>query len=91
MISTFGVEKEKHKALHKMALTRGVQGEGAAMDALDTSFTGLVDWRQILKASGVDFKGYFFARTRHYTDAFDKLYREDILSRFPNLFHQQKA
>ena len=90
MIQTFGVEKEKHKELHKMALTRGTQGEGAVVDALDKSFTGLVDWRQILRESGVDFSGYLFARTRHYTDAFDKLYKEDILGRFPNLF-QNKA
>jgi hypothetical protein len=46
----------------------------------------VVDWRALVRKSGVSFAGYCLARTRHYTDVYDAIYKEDIIERFPHVF-----
>jgi hypothetical protein len=86
MIQTFTIEKDKHGSLHKISLARRM---GDHM-AIDTAYSGVVDWRETLRGSRVDFSGYILARERSYHDSFDKMYKEEVLRRFPFLFPEKQ-
>ena len=76
------MEKDKRDALEREALTRKA---GSRTDSV-AAMGGVVDWRAVIRRSGVSFAGYCLARTRHYTDVFDSIFKEDVLQRFPTVF-----
>ena len=69
IIEAYAVERAKRDAL---ALGKDVS-------------PGLFDWRALVLSSGVDFSGLTLARSRHYADVYDALYRDDVLAAFPDM------
>jgi hypothetical protein len=79
LIEAYGMEKDKRDALEKEAQARVAGGKAVSAGA----WGGVVDWRALVRRSGVSFAGYCLARTRHYTDVYDALFKEDVIARFP--------
>ena len=82
LIEAYGMEKAKRDAIEREALQLATGG--GKVEA--KHWGGVVDWRALIRASGVSFEGYTLARTRHYTDVFDSIFKQDILERFPGAF-----
>jgi hypothetical protein len=81
------MEKDKRDALERESLTHKKDGKAVSRAAMG----GVVDWRAVIRRSGVSFAGYCLARTRHYTDVFDSIFKEDVLQRFPTVFPEAEA
>ena len=81
------MEKNKRDALERESRARLLGGRVKSAGV----WGGVVDWRAVLRRSGVSFAGFCLARTRSYMDVFDAIYKADIAERFPAVFARAAA
>ena len=81
------MEKNKRDARERESQARLLGGRVKSAG----TWGGVVDWRAVLRRSGVSFAGFCLARTRSYMDVFDAIYKADIAERFPTVFARAAA